>query len=221
LAVLYLIFNEGYTATEGDALIRDDLCAEAIRLSRLLAELMPDEPEVLGLLALLLLVEARRAARTSPDGSMILLGDQDRALWDRHLVDEGHALVRRCLRRNQPGPYQIQAAINAVHSDAAAAADTDWHQVLALYDQLLAISPTPVVALNRAVAVAEVHGPALALAAIEDLALDEYHLYHATRADLLVRLERLDDARRAYDRAYDLTTNAAEQDFLDGKRRSL
>ena len=190
LAVIYLIFNEGYTATEGDALIRDDLCAEAIRLARVLAELMPDEPEVLGLLALLLLIEARRAARTQADGTMILLPDQDRALWDRDLIDEGHALVRRCLRRNQPGPYQIQAAINAVHSDAATAADTDWHQVLALYDQLLAFAPTPVVALNRAVAVAEVHGPAIALAAIEDLALDDYHLYHATRADLLVRLDR-------------------------------
>jgi RNA polymerase sigma-70 factor (ECF subfamily) len=221
LAVVYLIFNEGYTATEGDALIRDDLCAEAIRLARLLAELMPDEPEVLGLLALLLLIESRHAARTHTDGTMILLPDQDRALWDRQLIDEGQEIVRRCLRRNQPGPYQIQAAINAVHSDAATAADTDWLQVLALYDQLLAFAPTPVVALNRAVAVAEVHGPAMALAAIEDLALDDYHLYHATRAELLVRLERHDDARRAYDRAHDLTTNAAEQNLIDGKRRSL
>jgi RNA polymerase sigma-70 factor (ECF subfamily) len=221
LAVLYLIFNEGYTATEGEALIRDDLCAEAIRLARVLAELMPDEPEVLGLLALLLLIESRRAARTQPDGTMILLRDQDRALWDRDLISEGQELVRHCLRRNHPGPYQVQAAINAVHSDAATAADTDWHQVLALYDQLLAFSPTPVVALNRAVAVAEVHGAALALAAIEDLALDDYHLYHATRADLLVRLGRRADARSAYDRAYDLTTNAAEKHLLDGKRRSL
>jgi RNA polymerase sigma-70 factor (ECF subfamily) len=221
LAVIYLVFNEGYTATEGDALIRDDLCAEAIRLSRVLAELMPDEPEVLGLLALLLLIEARRAARTQTDGTMILLPDQDRSLWDRDLIDEGQALVRRCLRRNQPGPYQIQAAINAVHSDAATADRTDWRQVLALYDQLLAFAPTPVVALNRAVAVAEVHGAAVALAALEHLPLDEYHLYHATRADLLARLERPDDARRAYDRAYDLATNPAERHLLDRKRRSL
>jgi len=182
---------------------------------------MPDEPEVLGLLALLLLIEARHDARTWSDGTMILLPDQDRTRWDRALIDEGQALVRRCLQRNRPGPYQIQAAINAVHSDAATAGDTDWGQVLALYDQLLSFAPTPIVALNRAVAVAEVHGPALALAAIDDLRLDEYHLFHATRADLLTRVGRRDDARRAYDRAYELTTNAAERRFLAAKRDAL
>jgi len=221
LAVLYLIFNEGYTATEGDALIRADLCAEAIRLTRVLADLMPDEPEVLGLLALLLLIEARRDARTRPDGTVILLSDQDRSLWDAALISEGQELVRRCLRRNQPGQYQIQAAINAVHSDARGQEDTDWRQVLALYDQLLAVSPTPVVALNRAVAVAEVHGPAIALAAIEDLELDDYHLYHAARADLLARLDRREEARDAYVRASELTTNTAEKQLLDSKRRAL
>jgi RNA polymerase sigma-70 factor (ECF subfamily) len=186
-----------------------------------LADLMLDEPEVLGLLALLLLIEARRDARTRADGTMVLLSEQDRRRWDRDLIDEGQAIVRRCLRRNQPGPYQIQAAINAVHCDAASASDTDWQQVLALYDQLLAVAPTPVVALNRAVAVAEVHGPALALAAIEELDLDDYHLYHATRGELLARLDRRDDARRAYERASDLTTNASEVELLDAKRRSL
>ena len=221
LAVIYLIFNEGYTATEGDALIREDLCAEAIRLARVLAELMPDETEVVGLLALMLLIEARRAARTRADGTLVLLSDQDRSLWDRDLIAEGHELVRRCLRRNHPGPYQIQAAINAVHNDASTADDTDWGQVLALYDQLFAITPTPVVALNRAVAVAEVHGPALALAAIEDLDLNSYHLFHAARADLLVRLDRRDDARDSYDRAYELATNTAEKSFIDAKRRAL
>jgi len=221
LAVIYLIFNEGYTATEGDALIREDLCAEAIRLARVLTGLMPDEPEVVGLLALMLLIEARRAARTRADGTLVLLSDQDRSLWDRELIAEGHELVRRCLRRNHPGPYQIQAAINAVHNDASTAGHTDWGQVLALYDQLLAITPTPIVALNRAVAVAEVHGPALALAAIEDLDLDSYHLFHAARADLLVRLDRRDDARDSYDRAYELATNTAEKSFIDAKRRAL
>ncbi len=221
LAVVYLIFNEGYTATEGDALIRDDLCAEGIRLARLLNELMPDEPEVLGLLALLLLTESRRAARTTADGSLVLLPDQDRTLWDRALIDEGQDLVRRCLRRNQPGPYQIQAAINAVHSDAATAATTDWRQILALYDQLVAITPTAVVALNRAVALAEVEGPGPALAAVDELDLDTYHLFHATRAELLVRLDRDDEAAQAFDRALTLTNNAAEQDHLERNRREL
>ena len=156
LAVVYLIFNEGYTASSGDRLARGDLCAEAIRLGRLLVELMPDEPEAMGLLALMLLTESRRAARTGPDGALVLLAEQDRARWDRALIAEGQDLVRRCLRRGQPGPYQIQAAINAVHSDAPTAAATGWDQILQLYDQLLAVAPGPVVALNRAVAVAEV-----------------------------------------------------------------
>jgi RNA polymerase sigma-70 factor (ECF subfamily) len=221
LAVVYLVFNEGYTATEGEQLIRDDLCAEAIRLARLLAELMPDEPEVLGLLALLLLTESRRVARTAPDGSLVLLPDQDRATWDRELIAEGQDIVRACLRRNQPGPYQIQAAINAVHSDAATAAETDWVQILQLYDQLLAIAPTPVVALNRAVALAEVVGPEPALTAVDALDLDSYHLFHATRAELLVRLDRNDDARVAYDRALSLADNAAEHAHLERRRQSL
>ena len=221
LAVIYLVFNEGYTATEGDELIRADLCAEAIRLARLLAELMPDEPEVLGLLALLLLTESRRAARTAPDGPIVLLPDQDRASWDRDLIAEGQAIVRRCLIRNTPGPYQIQAAINAVHSDAPTAGETDWGQVLQLYDQLLAIAPNPVVALNRAVAVAEIEGPEPALAIVDDLDLDTYHLFHATRAELLARLHRNDEARTAYDAALALANNAAERALLVQKRESL
>ncbi|HEY5171375.1 MAG TPA: RNA polymerase sigma factor [Acidimicrobiia bacterium] len=221
LAVVYLVFNEGYTATEGDELIRADLCTEAIRLARLLTELMPDEYEALGLLALLLLTESRRIARTAPDGSIVLLPDQDRSRWDRDLITEGQAIVQRCLRRNQPGPYQIQAAINAVHSDATIAADTDWGQVLQLYDQLLAIAPNAVVALNRAVAVAEIEGPAPALAIVDALDLDTYHLFHATRAELLVRLQRYDDAGHAYDRALALANNAAERAHLERKRQSL
>jgi RNA polymerase sigma-70 factor, ECF subfamily len=221
LAVIYLVFNEGYTATEGDALIRDDLCSEAIRLARLLAELMPDEPEALGLLALLLLTQSRRAARTAADGTMVLLPDQDRTKWDRDLIAEGQAIVRRCLRRNAPGRYQIQAAINAVHSDATTAADTDWSQVLQLYDQLFAIAPNAVVALNRAVAVAEVNGAAPALEIVDALDLDTYYLFHATRGELLVRLERYEEATLAYDRALDLTSNAAERALLERKRASL
>ena len=217
LAVLYLVFNEGYTASAGDELTRPDLSAEAIRLARLLAELMPDEPEVIGLLALLLLTESRREARTASDGSLVLLPDQDRSLWDRQLIAEGQTLVRACLRRNQPGPYQIQAAINAVHSDAPTAADTDWGQILALYDQLLAFAPTPVVALNRAVAVAEVKGPEVALAAVDELDLSDYHLFHSTRAEFLVRLGRHAEAAEAYVRALPLTTNATERMFLEGR----
>jgi predicted RNA polymerase sigma factor len=192
-----------------------------LRLARLLAELMPDEPEVLGLLALLLLTEARRAARTAADGSLVLLSDQDRSQWSGALIAEGQALVAACIRRDRPGPYQVQAAINAVHSDASTASGTDWGQILQLYDQLLALSPTPVVALNRAVAVAEVHGPAAALAAVDSLELGGYHLFHATRADLLRRLGRQAEAADAYDAALALVGNAAERRFLDERRRSL
>ncbi len=221
LAVVYLIFNEGYTASAGDHLVRADLCAEAIRLARLLAGLMPDEPEVRGLLALLLLTEARRPARTGPDGSLVLLADQDRGRWDRAMIAEGQDLVRACLRLGRPGPYQLQAAVNAVHSDAPAAAQTDWGQILALYDQLMVVAPTPVVALNRCVAVAEVEGPAPALEVVDRLGLDGYHLFHSTRADLLRRLGRRDDAIAAYDAAIALSANRAERSFLQRRRDGL
>jgi RNA polymerase sigma-70 factor (ECF subfamily) len=221
LAVVYLIFNEGYTASAGERLVREDLCAEAIRLGRLLADLMPREPEVLGLLALMLLIESRRGARLSPDGDLILLGDQDRARWDRTLIAAGQGLVRRCLRHNRPGPYQIQAAINAVHSDAATAGATDWPQILQLYNQLLSLAPGPVVALNRAVAVAEVEGPEAALAAVDGLDLPHYYLLHAIRADLLRRLGRTLEAGAAYDAAIARSENAAERSFLQRKRDAL
>ncbi len=221
LAVIYLVFNEGYTASEGDELVRADLCAEGIRLARILVDLMPDEPEALGLLALLLLTESRRDARQRADGTMVLLADQDRTMWDAELIAEGQELVRRCLRRNQPGPYQMQAAISAVHSDAPTVADTDWRQVLALYDQLYALNPTPVVALNRAVALAELEGPAVAYLAVEALDLDGYHLFHATRAELLIRLGRPDDAAVAFERARSLTQNAAERAHLDARRAEV
>jgi len=221
LAVVYLIFNEGHTASSGPALARADLTAEAIRLGRLLAELMPDEPEVLGLLALMLLAEARRPARTDTHGNLVLLADQDRGRWDRGLIAEGQALVRRCLREGRPGPYQIQAAINAVHTDADTAPATDWGQILALYDQLLAVAPTPVVALNRAVAVAETQGPEAALPLVEALDLDGYHVYHAIRAALLRRLGRTAEAADAYDQAAARTSNAAEQAYLRRARDTL
>jgi RNA polymerase sigma-70 factor (ECF subfamily) len=209
LAVVYLIYNAGLASPD-----EPDLCAEAIRLARTLAALMPDEPEVAGLLALLLLTESRRESRTRPDGSLVLLGEQDRARWDRALIEEGQVIVRRCLRRNQPGPYQLQAAINAVHADAAIFEETDWPQIVALYDQLLALAPTPVVALNRAIAIGEVEGPAAALALVDELDLDNYHPFHATRADLLRRLGRHREATAAYQRAAAMAPTDAERDFL-------
>ncbi|AXB42609.1 RNA polymerase sigma factor [Amycolatopsis albispora] len=221
LTVVYLIFNEGYAASSGDRLVREDLCAEAVRLGRLLAGLMPDEPEVLGLLALMLLTESRRAARTTADGELVLLADQDRTRWDRALITEGQELVRRCLRRNRPGPYQLQAAINAVHSDAPTAAATDWAQVVQLYDQLLAVAPGPVVALNRAIAVAELSGPATALSLVDELDLGAYYLFHAVRADLLCRLGRRREAAEAYDAAIPLAENAAERRLLTERRAAL
>lgn len=222
LAAIYLIYTEGHTATTGDDLTRTDLSAEAIRLARVLVELMPDEPEAVGLLALLLLTEARRPARTASDGSMVRLADQDRSRWDRALIDEGHDLVRACLRRNQPGPFQVQAAVAAVHADAARAEDTDWDQVVQLYDLLLDLRPNAVVALNRAVAVGERDGAAAGLAALADVAgLDDYQPFHAAHADLLARAGDAGAAAAAYDRALALTTNAAERAFLTARRAVL
>ncbi len=209
LAVVYLIYNAGLTNPA-----EPGLCPEAIRLARILATLMPDEPEVAGLLALLLLTESRRASRTRSDGSLVLLGEQDRGGWDRALIEEGQAIVRWCLRRNEPGAYQLQAAINAVHADAATAEQTDWSQIVVLYDQLLAVAPTPVVALNRAIAVGEVDGPAAALALVDQLDLDTYYPFHATRADLLRRLGRNNEAAAAYERAAALAPTEAERAFL-------
>lgn len=225
LTAIALIFTEGHTATSGDGLVRVDLTREAIRLGRVLVELMPDEPEAVGLLALMLLTDARRAARVAPDGSMVRLADQDRSRWDRDLVAEGHTLVRACLRRNQPGPFQIQAAIAAVHADAPIAADTDWAQIVALYDQLHALRPNGVVAVNRAVAVGEQRGPHAGLAALDAIGdpplLDAYQPYHATRADLLARAGRAADALTAYDRALELTTNPSERAFLRTRRAAV
>jgi RNA polymerase sigma-70 factor (ECF subfamily) len=209
LAVVYLVHNAGLSRPA-----EPGLCSEAIRLARILSTLMPDEPEVAGLLALLLLTESRRSSRTRPDGSLVLLGEQDRTRWDRALIEEGQAIVRRCLRRNQPGAYQLQAAISAVHADAATVEQTDWRQIVALYDQLLAVAPTPVVALNRAIAIGEVQGAAAALALVDELDLDNYHPFHATRADLLRRLGRNREAATAYERAAAMAPTDAERDFL-------
>jgi RNA polymerase sigma-70 factor (ECF subfamily) len=221
LAVIYLIFNEGYAASSSDRLIREDLCAEALRLGHLVVQLLPDEPETQGLLALMLLAESRRTARTGTNGELVPLADQDRARWDRALVVEGLAIVRECLRRNEPGPYQIQAAISAVHADARTAGETDWRQILELYDQLMAVAPSPIVALNRAVAVAEVEGVDAALRIVDGLELERYHLYHAMRADLLRRMGRDAEAARAYQAAFERTENAAERAFLERRRRAI
>jgi RNA polymerase sigma-70 factor (ECF subfamily) len=221
LAVVYLIFNEGYTASTGEQLVRKELCTEAIRLGRLLAELMPDEGEVMGLLALMLLSESRWAARTTAEGDLVVLAEQDRSLWDRGLIAEGQAIVRECLRRNQPGPYQTQAAINAVHSDAPSAAATDWWQIVQLYDQLLSLAPSPVVALNRAVAVAEVEGAEAGLRIVDSLDLDGYYLFHAIRAEMLRRLGCNAEAVLAYEAAMARSENAVEREFLLRRRQTL
>lgn len=221
LSVLYLIFNEGYTASFGAELTRSDLSAEAIWLTRSLAELMPNEPEVIGLLALVILTDARRPARTDDSGNLITLTEQDRSLWSQELIREGHQLVRACLRRNHPGPYQIQAAINAVHTDAATPEETDWDQIVQLYDQHMDIAPSPIVALNRAIAIGERDGPEHGLKLIDELELDEYHPYHAARGFFLDRLDRSDEAYDAYAQALSLTDNDVERSHLKNRLQSL
>ncbi|WP_028045700.1 RNA polymerase sigma factor [Cellulomonas sp. URHE0023] len=220
LAVVYLVFTEGHQASSGRSVVREDLCADAIRLGRLLVELMPDEPEAAGLLALMLLVDARRPARSSHD-QLVLLADQDRSLWDNAMIGGGLALVRESLRRNQPGPYQLQAAIQAVHASSPTLDRTPWWQVVALYDQLLSSSPNPVVALNRAVAVAELDGPAAGLALVDDLPLQPFALFHSVRADFLRRLGRRAEAAAEYASALALTQNDAERAFLESRRDAV
>jgi RNA polymerase sigma-70 factor (ECF subfamily) len=220
LTVLFLVFNEGYLATGDGEPVRAELTGEAIRLTRILRQLLPDEPEVTGLLALLVLTEARRQARVRR-GQLVPLGEQDRVGWDRALIAEGHALVRECLAINRPGRYQILAAINAVHTDARTAADTDWSQIVALYDQLIRLDPSPIVALNRAVAVAELDGPEVGLALVDRLPLTGYHAWHAARADLLRRLGRSVEAREEYGAAITTTQNSAERAYLSRKRSEL
>jgi RNA polymerase sigma-70 factor (ECF subfamily) len=217
-AVIYLIFNEGYSASAGENLVRNDLCAEAIRLGRVLCELMPNEPENFGLLALMLLQDSRRRARVNDRGELVLLEEQDRSLWDRKEIDEGVRLVERALAMRRPGSYQVQAAIAAVHCEAETAADTDWRQIVALYERLLRISSSPVVALNYAAAVAMSDGPETGLELIESAGaggrLEQYYLFHAARADLLRRLNRFDEAHTAYERALSLSTNRVEQNYI-------
>ena len=220
LAAVYLIFNEGYSTSSGDEVLRTDLCDEAIRLGRLLATLIPQESEILGLLALMLLIDARRQARVV-GGDLVLLSEQDRTLWDEYKIDEGRALMRICLTRNRPGTYQLQAAINAVHCDAPSPARTDWQQILALYDQLMSIAPNAIVSLNRAVVVAEVHGVVHALQLVDAIDLPKYHLYHAVRANLLRRIGRTADAASAYRLALDNCGNKKERELLMRQHQSL
>ena len=221
LRVLYLVFNEGYAASSGDSLIRRELCAEAIRLARVVVSLLPDEPEARGLLALMLLHDARRDARVGPNGQIVLLDDQDRSRWDAARITEGQALVETALGERRPGPYQLQAAIAALHDEATTPADTDWRQIASLYGSLQRMAPSPVIELNLAAAVAMADGPAVGLAMMDGLAasgeLDSYPYLHSARADLLRRLERWSEAEAAYRRALALTTNAPERDFLEGR----
>jgi RNA polymerase sigma-70 factor (ECF subfamily) len=222
LAVLYLIFNEGYAATEGP-LVRVEICDEAIWLARVLCQLMPDEPEALGLLAMMLLQHSRHAARVDTEGSLVLLEDQDRSRWDHDLIDEGVATLDRAMETGEPGTYQVQAAIAALHAQAPRPEDTDWPQIAALYGALARMAPSPIVELNRAVALSMADGPTRALAIVDGLApeLDGYHLFHATRADLLRRSDRPDDAAIAYRRALDLVTNPQERAFLQRRLREV
>ncbi len=221
LAVIYLVHNEGYLATGGDAVDREALRREALRLARSIIDLMPDEPEAAGLLALLLLSESRAPARLGPGERWVRLADQDRTLWDAEQIAEGQQLVRQCLARNDPGPYQLQAAIAAVHSDAATPADTDWVQIVQLYDHLYSLQPSPIIALNRAIAVAEIDGPRTALTVVDALDLDGYYLWHTSRGDLLAKLGQAADARDAFRRAAELTDNPAEQELLASRIAQL